>query len=285
MGIVIGAGKTAWVTGSAGFIGGAMMWGLDQAGYKVVGTDAELSVTEPERLEAFAEEVQPDIIVNCAGIRRDATTLDTKAKAYEVNALGALNMAIVANTVGATIVQVSSDDVYGTKLDEPVNEFDQPRPTTPYGKSKMAGETMVRSTTSDHLILRSSWLYQANRGHFKEVMDAAIAGERIESRTDQFAAPTSVGFYMYYLLKMLERGAKGTYHITPRGKASRYDLNCKILEFAGYDPSKVLIPTTDPETEEDIVLESMMLEIAGANLPSWDYSLRKYMSSRGLLAE
>ncbi len=276
--------KTVWVTGNNGFVGSVVEKGLKQVGYNVVGTDAELSVTEPERLEAFAEEVQPQIIVNCAGIRRDATTLDTKAKAYEVNALGAKNMAIVANTVGATLVQVSTDDVYSPDQKEPVNEFDQPYPTTPYGKSKLAGETMVRAITPDHLIIRSSWLYQAERGHFANVMEAAKTGGTYEARTDQFAAPTSVGLYMYYLIKMLERNAKGIYHITPKGRASRYDLAYKILELAGYDPTKVLVPTTDPDTAEDIVLESMMLEIAGANLPAWDVSLRKYMDLKGLLA-
>lgn len=278
-------GKVVWVTGNEGFVGTVVTKGLEQAGYAVVGTDAELSVTEPERLEAFAEEVQPSIIVNCAGIRRDATTLDTKAKAYEVNALGARNMAVVANTVGATIVQVSTDDVYDLSRDELANEFDQPHPNTPYGKSKLAGETMVRATTSDHLIVRTSWLYQAESGRFGKVMEAAKSGGTYEARTDQFAAPTSVGFYMYYLLKMLERGAKGTYHITPKGKASRYDFAYKILELAGYDPDAVLVPVTDPATEENLVLESMMLEIAGADLPPWDKSLRKYMSLKGLIAD
>ena len=276
--------KRVWVTGNKGFVGKVMTKGLELVGYTVVGTDAELSVTEPERLEAFAEEVQPSIIVNCAGIRRDATTLDTKAKAYEVNALGARNMAVVANTIGATIVQVSSDDVYNLNQDEPVNEFDQPHPNTPYGKSKLAGEEMVRATTPDHLIVRSSWLYQAETGRFNEVMEAAKSGDKYETRSDQYAAPASVGFYMHYLLKMLERGAKGTYHITPKGRASRYDFSRKILELAGYDPN-IVVPVTDPATAEDLVLESMMLEIAGADLPTWEECLEQYMSFKGLLAE
>lgn len=273
-----------WVTGAKGFLGGEVCAHLEAAGKRVVGTDAELSVSDSENLERFAQEVMPAAIVNCAGIRRDATTLDTKAKAYEVNALGARNMAVVANTVGATIVQISTDDVYDLSRDELANEFDQPHPNTPYGKSKLAGETMVRSTTSDHLIVRTSWLYQAESGRFKEVMDAAKAGGTYHARTDQFAAPTSVGFYMYYLLKMLERGAKGTYHVTPKGKASRYDFAYKILELAGYDPEAVLVPASDPATVENVVLESMMLEIAGADLPAWDKSLKKYMSLKGLLA-
>lgn len=276
-------GNVVWISGNKGFVGSVLERVLKKSGYTVVGTDEDLLVTEPERLEAFAEEIQPNFIINCAGIRRDATTLSNKAKAYEVNALGARNMALVANTVGATIVQISSDDVYALQQPESVNEFDQPHPNTPYGKSKLAGETMVRNTTPDHLIIRSSWLYQADSGRFKAILDAAKEGRTYEERTDQFAAPASAGLYIKYLLKMLEKHAKGTYHITPKGKASRYDLAAKILEYAGYDPSTVLVPITDPETAEDIVLESMMLEIAGAELPSWEEDLRRYMELKGLL--
>lgn len=274
-----------WVTGSEGFVGGVMMRGLAEVGYRVVGTDAELSVCEPERLEAFAQEIHPDIIVNCAGIRRDATTLDNKVRAYEVNALGARNVAIVANAIDAIMVQISTDDVYAMQPDEePVNEFDVPHADTPYGKSKLAGERMVRDTIPEHIILRTSWLYQADIGRFKKVMDAAREGGTYEARTDQFAAPASADLYMRYFLKMLERGARGTYHITPKGKTSRYDFASQILENAGYDPAKVLVPVSDPATAENIILESMMLEIAGAELPTWQECLRSHMERKGILA-
>lgn len=276
-------GQTAWITGSDGFIGSVMMEALGEAGYSVVGTDSELSVTEPERLEAFAEEVHPHIIVNCAGIRRDAATLSNKAHAYEVNALGARNVALVANTIGAVIVQVSTDDVYAPDQSEPVNEFDVPEPKSSYGKSKRAGEYMVRSTTSDHIILRSSWVYQDDRGHFKNILDAAKSGKKYGARIDQFAAPASITLYMKYLLKMLEKDARGTYHITPKGKTSRYDFAAQILKNAGFDPLEVLEPVSDPETAENIVLESLMLEMAGAELPTWQEDLASYMQFRGLM--
>ena len=273
-----------WVTGCRGFLGGEMVERFERAGYNVVGTDVELSVCEPERLEAFAEEVQPSIVVNCAGIRREATTLSTRVKAYEVNALGARNVALAANTVGATIVQVSSDDVYSAKLDEPVNEFDSPEPDTPYGKSKRAGEMMVRNTTNDHIIVRSSWLYHASSGRMKAILDAAREGGTIEVRTDQFAAPTSVSLYADLIFRALDKGATGTFHIVSRGRASRYDFAAKILEYAGYDPEKVLIPVEDPRPAENLVLESMLLDIAGIELPTWEDDLKRYMEEQGLLA-
>ena len=278
------SGNTVWVTGSKGFLGSVVCHSFEQAGFTVVGTDEELSVCEPERLEAFVEEVRPAVVVNCAGIRRDATTMGTRAKAYEVNALGARNVAVAANVIGATVVQISSDDVYSSKLDEPVNEFDGPHPNSAYGKSKRAGEMMVRDITPDHLIVRSSWLYHAYSGRFKGVMDAAQAGGRYEARTDQFAAPTSVRTYMNFLIEAIKREKKGTFHLVSHGRASRYEFAAKVLEYAGYDPEKVLVPVSDAKTEENVVLESMMLEMAGVQVPTWEEDLAAYMKSVGLYA-
>lgn len=274
-----------WVTGADGFIGTEISQRFEKAGYNVVGTDLALSVCEQERLEAFAEEIQPDIVVNCAGIRRDATNLATRIKAYEVNAVGARNVALAANTVGAVIVQVSSDDVYSSKLAEPVNEFDSPQPNTPYGKSKRAGEMMVRNTTPDHLIIRSSWIYHAESGQMRAILDAARAGKKIEVRTDQFADPTSVALYVDMIIRALEKDATGTFHMVARGSTSRYGFAAKILEYAGYNPDDVLIPTEDKRTAENVVLESMMLDIAGVTMPTWEEDLKSYMAEEGLLAQ
>lgn len=271
-----------WVTGAKGFVGAELCQRFADHGYQVVGTDTELSVGETERMEAFASEVQPLAVVNCAGIRRDATGLSNRINAYEVNALGARNVALAANSCGAIMVQVSSDDVYSSKLEEPVNEFDNPHPDTPYGKSKRAGEAMVRDTMHEHIIVRSSWLYHASGGRMKEVLDAAAQGRKVEARLDQFAAPTSIATYADFLVKAIERRAFGTFHITAKGRASRYDFAAKVLEYAGYEPGSVLVPTTDRKTSENVVLESLMLEMFGVDLPTWEDDLLSYMRSQGI---
>ena len=274
--------KIIWVTGAKGFVGAELCQRFADHGYQVVGTDTELSVGETERMEAFASEVQPLAVVNCAGIRRDATGLSNRINAYEVNALGARNVALAANSCGAIMVQVSSDDVYSSKLEEPVNEFDNPHPDTPYGKSKRAGEAMVRDTMHEHIIVRSSWLYHASGGRMKEVLDAAAQGHKVEARLDQFAAPTSIATYADFLVKAIEHRAFGTFHITSKGRASRYDFAAKVLEYAGYEPGSVLVPTTDRKTSENVVLESLMLEMFGVDLPTWEEDLYSYMSSQGI---
>ena len=141
---------------------------------------------------------------------------------------------------------------------------------------------MVRDTMHEHIIVRSSWLYHASGGRMKEVLDAAAQGRKVEARLDQFAAPTSIATYADFLVKAIEHRAFGTFHITAKGRASRYDFAAKVLEYAGYEPGSVLVPTTDRKTSENVVLESLMLEMFGVDLPTWEDDLLSYMRSQGI---
>lgn len=271
--------ETIWITGCKGFLGREISKRLE-ADYNctVVGTDTELSVCESERLQAFVQDLRPDVVINCAGISRSVTGFGNRIKAYEVNALGARNVALAANSVGALMVQISTDDVYPVRMAEPANEFDTPHPETPYGKSKRAGEVMVRDTTPDHLVIRSSWVYSAEGGQVKDALDAAKAGKTIEARTDQFASPTSITTYVDFLIKAMNSKATGVLHVTSRGMASRYEFLSRVLDVCGYDPAAVLRPTSDIVTAEQVMLESLMLEMFGAELPTWEQDVDSYFA-------
>ncbi len=275
--------ETIWVTGCKGFLGREIVKRL-KATYNctVVGTDKELMVTDPERIDAFAQDLRPDVVINCAGISRAVTGLSNRIHAYEVNALGARNVALAANNVGALMVQISTDDVFPVRMAEPANEFDTPHPETPYGKSKRAGEVMVRDTTPNHLIIRSSWVYSIDGGQVKDALDAAAAGKTLVARTDQLASPTSISTYVDFLIKAINRKATGILHVTSRGMASRYEFLFHVLNTCGYDANTILVPESDLVTAEQVELESLMLEMFGAELPTWQDDVESYFKEVGM---
>lgn len=275
--------ETIWVTGCKGFLGREIVKRL-KATYNctVVGTDKELMVTDPERIDAFAQDLRPDVVINCAGISRAVTDLSNRIHAYEVNALGARNVALAANNVGALMVQISTDDVFPVRMAEPANEFDTPHPETPYGKSKRAGEVMVRDTTPNHLIIRSSWVYSIDGGQVKDALDAAAAGKTLVARTDQLASPTSISTYVDFLIKAINRKATGVLHVTSRGMASRYEFLSHVLNICGYDANTILVPESDLVTAEQVELESLMLEMFGAELPTWQDDVESYFKEVGM---
>lgn len=280
----MGSKKTLWITGAQGFVGAELCRYFRTWGYNVIGTDQEVSVCRVDELVSFASRVKPQVIINCAGIRRDEADLCNRIKAYDVNALGARNLAVVASQCNALLVQVSSDDVYATTLAHGVDELDTPHPDTPYGKSKRAGETMVRTITDNHIIIRSSWLYSASGRTLKDILQAAVAGETLGLRTDHIAAPMSFLTYACTLRNMIEHRWRGTYHVATSGSVSRYGFAACVLKFAGFDPACVLKPLSDATTAQYLVLKSVRLREQGLELPSWNDDLKAYLQSQHLLA-
>ena len=106
-----------WIAGSAGQIGTAINRVLDPMEMEVFNTDKnELDITQTDEVLRFGEINRPNIIINCAAITDTALCEQEPELAFRVNALGARNLSIVANKVGAKFVQLSTDDVFRRTL-------------------------------------------------------------------------------------------------------------------------------------------------------------------------
>ena len=148
-----------WIAGSAGQIGTAINQVLDPMEMEVFNTDKnELDITQTDEVLRFGEINRPNIIINCAAITDTALCEQEPELAFRVNALGARNLSIVANKVGAKFVQLSTDDVFDGQRQQPYTEFDLTNPRTVYGRSKLAGEHYVKEFTQKHFIIRSNWV-------------------------------------------------------------------------------------------------------------------------------
>ena len=149
-----------WIAGASGRLGSALShrFGGNTA-YKLVTSDRDVPVEDVSVVGRFADINHPDVIINCAGLTDVRACEENPEEAYKINAIGARNLATAARRIDAKFIQISTDDVFGGDGDKAYCEFDDPQPTTIYGKSKYAGEKLVRELTDKHVIVRSSWLY------------------------------------------------------------------------------------------------------------------------------
>ena len=144
--------RKIWICGAKGQIGQAINEIIDKLEFKVLDTDIDdLDITDTDEVLRFGEMNRPDIIINCAGLTNIEECENDISKAYKVNALGARNLSIIARKLEAKLVHISTDDVFDGKSDQPYNEFDQTRPQTAYGKSKLAGEQYVKEHTAQEI--------------------------------------------------------------------------------------------------------------------------------------
>jgi GDP-4-dehydro-6-deoxy-D-mannose reductase len=137
----------ALVTGSAGFVGRHLCAHLEALGDTVVGVDR---ATGPDLLDAAAvaatvAEVRPDVVYHLGGWSDVGASWEHPHGAFQVNAIGTLNLLQACQNHGAPrVLAVSSADIYGrVQPDElPIDEDAPFRPVTPYAASKVAADQL-----------------------------------------------------------------------------------------------------------------------------------------------
>src|SRR5438045_3146768 len=106
-----------------------------------VGRD-RADLTRPDLLRATLNAVRPDVVVNCAAYNFVDRAESEPQQAFEVNALGARNLAQLCGERDCVLVHFSTDYVFGLDAGRtsPYREFDAPGSISVYGTSKLAGE-------------------------------------------------------------------------------------------------------------------------------------------------
>ncbi len=242
-----------------------------------------LDVTDPRAVLETVAAVDPEAIVHCAGFT-DVDGAETRRdEAFRVNALGARNVAVAADAVGAVMVHVSTDYVFDGSAAEPYTEFDTPAPLSVYGRSKLAGEEAVRTHCRRHFILRTAWLYGAHGRNFVHtILRATAERDALEVVDDQVGSPTWTMEVARVIDQVLGTGAFGTYHASAGGQCSWYAFACAILKARGIDTpvrpvetARVPRPARRPPYA---VLRNLCLEALNVRMRPWDEALADFLA-------
>jgi nucleoside-diphosphate-sugar epimerase len=168
--------QSVLVTGSSGFVGQSVVAALSGAGYHVIAASRSPLVAgagyrvQVAHLPNLQERINWDgllsnvgYVVHLAGIaHRGAGVSD---ETYDcVNHLAVADMATAAARAGvARLIFISSIfSQSGPSSDHLLSEADAPRPTTAYGRSKLAAEVALRGSKVAHTIFRPVLIYGPN---------------------------------------------------------------------------------------------------------------------------
>ena len=133
-----------------------------------------------------------------------------------------------AQAGGAWLVHFSTDYVFDGSGARPWREDDAPAPLNAYGATKLAGEQAVRSLCERHVVLRTSWVYEAGRGNFiATILEAARTRDSLSVVEDQWGAPTrarTLAQATAHVLRGIEPRHAGLYHFAAAGATTRLEL-------------------------------------------------------------
>jgi dTDP-4-dehydrorhamnose reductase len=230
--------KTILLIGKNGQLGLELQHALVPLGHVIALGRAQMDLTQPDTIRKVIRATSPQLIVNAAGY----TTVDKAEQepdlAMQVNAVATGVIAEETKRINALLVHYSTDYVFDGTKSAPYVEEDEPNPLNAYGKSKLAGERAIAAAGCPHLILRTSWIYGAQRPNFVLLM-LKLARERKELFVveDLIGSPTAASDLAESTAELLGkyRGAEehsGVFHLSASGYASRFEFAEEIIETA-----------------------------------------------------
>src|SRR5579885_1705352 len=161
--------KRLLVTGAGGMLGQALTACLESRGHQVVAMPREkLDVTNYEQVINKVNEFTPDMVLHCAAYTKVDQAESEPDLAFFINGYGTENLAVACNHLNIPLLYISSDYVFDGEQDRPYTTWDDTRPLSIYGKTKLAGEKAVIRHLRRFFIVRTSWLYGPNGKNFVE---------------------------------------------------------------------------------------------------------------------
>jgi len=254
----------------------------------------DIDVCNRDRVFAVLSRERPELVINCAAYHRVDELESNVLRAFEVNAVGAKNVADAAREADAAVMWISTDYVFDGEKGTPYVETDLPRPLSVYGASKLAGEHLVRQSNPKHYVVRSSSLFgvagaSGKGGNFVETMiRKAREGEPLRVVDDQTSSPTLTLDLAEKLQELAGTSRYGLYHVTNSGQVSWFHFAARIFELCGLSPSMTSMSTDElaapARRPRFSVMENAALKSIGIEQArSWQDALEAYLREKGHL--
>lgn len=251
-------------------------------------THREADCTKAAEVRDVIAKLRPDDVVNCAAFVRVDDCEDEPDLAFEINAVGAFNVARACAAVDARCVYISTDYVFDGTKEAPYVESDAPNPINVYGASKLAGEYLVRQAAPRWLIVRVASLFgktgaRGKGGNFIEtIISKATTGDALRIVNDIKISPTYTRDAAAIIRDLLEADARGIVHAANSGCCTWFEFAKKTVELCnlavGVEPvTSSEFPVRANRPRNSVLATEREDREVGSKSPTWQTALRDYL--------
>lgn len=310
-----------WLIGCNGMLGREVARQLKENNLSFVGTDKEVDITNPDALDAYQKNLMTSFysldsklpeseksiswIINCSAYTNvDKAEEDTELAAI-LNAEGPLNIARVARKLGAKLIHISTDYVFGGDGNEPYTENMEKNPLGVYGKTKADGEDAIEKEMVQYFILRTAWLYGFEGINFVYTMTKAMNNrDEVKVVNDQFGSPTCTVDLANAIITIINKTnnakgffgsnstpAFGIYHFTNEGQTTWFEFAQAIYKYGRKYKRITKDCTVNPCTTAEfgakvkrpaysVLSKEKIQKELKIKIPNWEKSLKNFMKSK-----
>ena len=282
------------ILGKDGMVGRALVARLGSKALAAGRAEVDLAKSDfISNLEKWLAGRPISAVINAAAYTKvDLAEGEGKDEAMRVNGAAVGELAAWCKQKKLRLVHYSTDYVFDGSGSVPWREEDKPNPINAYGLSKLAGEQALKQAGGDSLLIRTSWVYDAQGKNFLVTM-LRLFGEKEQLNIvdDQIGAPTYAPQLAAATLAALQKPLPaGTYHLCNAGQtswhgfakhifalASHRDLGIKCQQINPIPTSAYPSPARRPLNSR---LDCSKAQKLGIALPPWEEGLSECMQEK-----
>lgn len=243
----------------------------------------ELDISDKNSTYKKITDNNPDLLIHLDSMNNIDICEGDESLAYTINTIGTLNAAYPCSILNIPIIYLSTSYVYDGDKDSPYFETDKCHPVNIYGKTKLAGEKLIRTLCKKYFIIRTGWIFGEENCFVQKVLNNSNVSMFVCST--EMGNPTYVEDLCRVIEKMLHSDLYGIYNCGNPLSTTKSAWVKKIFNYAGIERSILEIPenflrNTATRPKNSSLNISLIKNCFDLELPSWENRLSEYIENK-----
>jgi dTDP-4-dehydrorhamnose reductase len=252
--------------------------------------DSNLNISIKKKLDDFIFNKKIDIILNAAAYTNVNSAEIEKEKTDLINTFSIKNLVELSEKHNCKLIHFSTDYVYNSIDKNPICESSPANPINYYGKSKRNGEVFIEQSTSESIVLRTSWLYSFYGNNFvNTIIEKAKNNNEIHVINDQYGCPTHAKDLAKSVMSIINSKLRldydgKIYNYSNLGSTNWSGFAKKIIKYSKLkctitEVSTSFFKTNVKRPKFSITSKDKIITNFNLNIPNWEDSLKTYLRS------
>ncbi len=198
-------------------------------------------LSQPGEIERLLDLAQPDLVVNCAAMANIDDCESEPERSWQLNVDFPRALAKACAKGGIRLIHLSTDAVFdGVRGD--YSETDEPNPRGVYASHKLSAERTVLEALPEALVARVNfygWSLFGQRSLAEFFYYNLSERKPVNGFTDVHFCPLEVTLLGEILLRLVQKGCSGLYHVVSSENLTKYEFGLALAERFGLDGSLI----------------------------------------------
>lgn len=267
------------ITGGEGYLGSFIAKSLAPRYNVITLGKSELNITHKEKTLSTIEVLKPDFIIHCAALKDVDFCENHETEAYTVNTIGTLNVSSACSALDIPIIYISTNEIYDGRKNSPYSEADECNPLNVYGKTKLAGENLIRTLCKKFFIVRTSCVFGGENFYIKKnLMDFKFP---MNNALEEIVSPTYIDDLCKAIDSMINSDLYGIYNCSNKNYCSKAQVLETLFSYSHIGNPLIKVKENKsliaPRPKFTAFNTSLIKEAFNLDLPPWEDRLYEYV--------